>query len=252
MPTTRGHLHTVRMTTRRPRAAAPLRVALRVAPRVALVLVSCVLLSACGASFDPDGDEATRDRAAGDSAAEVLLDEVTAGARPVGTALFDLCTEGQHNWKRHDDYDHECDLAHSRVVAGVQTVDEVEPSLLAMHERILAAGCTVDRGRIALSEVAEVYWPSRRKTSNPSPGILPSGHYSCAFKGEGGLELEVEPYAAGRDERYDLRPDIMLTPYIATRTQRSEPFPASTASTVARSGMALHYVVTAKVAYLVV
>lgn len=229
------------MTSRWPRAAATVR--------VGVVLVSCVLLSACGASFDPDGDEATRARAAGDSAAEALLDDVTAGRHEVATAVFDQCTEGRHDWKRNDSFDHECDLAHSRVVAGVQTVDEVESSLLAMQERILASGCTVDRGSIALGEVAEVYWPSRRKTSSPSPGILPSGHYLCAFEGEGSLELEVTTYTAGRDEPFDLRPDVSLTPYIPTRTVRSQPFPAPTAPTVAASGMAMHYVVTASLAY---
>jgi hypothetical protein len=98
-----------------------------------LAVAGCLLLSGCGASFDPDGDEAVAARSAGDVMAERLLDQVTAGARPVGSALFDQCTEGRHDWKRNDDYDHECDLAHSRVVAGAQNVDEVESALLEMH-----------------------------------------------------------------------------------------------------------------------
>jgi hypothetical protein len=88
--------------------------------------------------------------------------------------------------------------------------------------------------------------------ADPSPGMIPSGRYSCASGTGSAVELEIAPYAAGRDERFDLRPDVLLTPYIATRTQRSEPFPGPTAATVAGSGLALHFVVTAKVAYLVV
>jgi len=214
-----------------------------------VTIAACLLLTGCSASFDPDGKEAVAARAAGDSAAESLLDDVTAGRRAVGTALFDQCTEGRHDWKRDDSYDHECDLAHSRVVAGVQTVDEVESSLLDMHERVLAAGCTVDRAQTALDEVAEVYWPARRKTTNPSPGILPSGRYTCVVKGVGSLELEVQPYAGTRAEAFDLRPDVALTPYIATRRQRSQPFPVTTEQVVASSGMALHYVVTVSLAY---
>ena len=237
-------VQTVAMSTRRP-------------PRALLVLLvlsvtACVLLSGCAASFRPDGDEAVAARSAGDAAAERLLDEVTEGAQPVGSAVFDQCTEGQHNWKRHDDYDHECDLAHSRVVPGAATTAEVDASLRAMHRRALGAGCTLLYGDSGLEGVSDGYWPSRQGMANPSPGMMPSGRYSCATGDGPPVELEVEPYAAGRDERYDLRPDVMLTPYIATRTQRSEPFPDSTESAVAGSGLALHYVVTAKVAYLVV
>jgi hypothetical protein len=232
----------------------------RRAPRALLALLAPIvlaataplLLSGCGASFRPDGDAARAARAAGDAAAERLLDEVTDGAPPVGTAVFDLCTEGQHNWKRHDDYDHECDLAHSRVVPGAATTADVDSSLRSLHLRLLGAGCTVPYGGSGLAGVADVYWPSRQKMRNPSPGMMPSERYSCDTGDGPAVELEVEPYAAGRDERYDLRPDVMLTPYIATRTLRSEPFPASTEAAVAGSGLALHYVVTAKVAYLVV
>ena len=236
--------HTVRMSTRPDRR--PL-LAL-----CALAVPAVVLLSGCAASFRPDGDEAAAARSAGDAAAERVLDEVTEGAQPVGTALFDLCTEGQHNWKRSDDYDHECDLAHSRVVPGAATATGVDASLRAMHARLLGAGCTLLYDRSGLEGVADVYWPSRQRMANPSPGALPSVQYTCAVGDGPPVEVEVEPYAAGRDERFDLRPDVMLTPYIATRTQRSQPFPESTASVVAGSGIALHYVVTAKVAYLVV
>jgi hypothetical protein len=217
-----------------------------------LAVVAPLLLSGCSASFRPNGADEVDARSAGDAAADRLLDQVTEGAVPVGSAVFDLCTEGQHNWKRHDDYDHECDLAHSRVVPAAATPADVDGSLRSMHLRILGAGCTLLYGRSGLEGVADVYWPSRQQMANPSPGAMPSAQYSCATGDGPPVELEVHPYAAGRDETYDLRPDVMLTPYIATRTLRSEPFAASTADTVSGSGLVLHYVVTAKVAYLVV
>jgi hypothetical protein len=232
------------MTSTRRRSAA--------AAHLTLLVVGLLFVSGCGASFRPDGDEAVAARSAGDAATQRLLDQVTDGAQPVDTAVFDLCTEGQHNWKRHDDYDHECDLAHSRVVPGAATTADVDSSLRSMHLRILGAGCTLLYNRSGLAGVADVYWPSRQKMANPSPGLMPSAQYTCAAGDGPPVELEVQPYTGGRSEEYDLRPDVMLTPYIATRTLRSAPFAPSTAYRVASSGMALHYVLTAKVAYLVV
>ena len=231
------------MTTTRRRPAAATQLAL---------VVSGLLLSGCGTSFRPDDAEANSHRAAGDLAAETLLDEVTGGRQLVATALFDQCTEGRHDWKRNDSYDYECDLAHSRVVAGAETVDDVERSLLGLHEEILDAGCTLEYRQGGLKGVAEVYWPARQEMADPSPGMLPSGDYTCIVEGVGELELEVQPYAGTRSEEYDLRTDVMLTPYIPTRTQRSQPFPPATAQLVAASGMALHYVVTATMAYYTV
>jgi hypothetical protein len=174
----------------------------------------------------------------------------------VGTATFDACSEGQNNWKVKDTNRYECVLAHSRLMPGAATFDDVDDSLRSVHATLVDLGCRPLSDRAGLEGVADEYWPGRQQMPDSSPGMLPSGRYSCdpsrSPDATRAVQVEVQPYATGRDEALDLRPDVSLTRYAPEPTLSSEPFAADTRDKVAASGLALHYVVTADVTYYAV
>ena len=230
-------------------------------PRRRLSLLSLavapLVLAACGGpAFEPTGPVAATARGRAVAAEVDLLDSVAPGAEVIGAAAFDACSEGQDNWKVHDTNRHECVVARSRVVAGARTADDVDSSLRAVHAALVGRGCRPLGARAGLDRVADEYWPSRREASDSSPGMLPSGRYDCGPSGGLGeqtaVQVEVQPYAGGADEEYDLRPDVSLTRYHADPVLVAEPFAADTRARVAASDLALHYVVTAQVTYYAV
>src|SRR5215217_8110495 len=64
--------------------------------------------------FEPQGEQATRARAAAVPAVADLAERASADGRVIARATRDGCRSGQNDWKRKDTYSHECEVEASR------------------------------------------------------------------------------------------------------------------------------------------
>ncbi|WP_377641298.1 hypothetical protein [Oryzobacter terrae] len=149
----------------------------------------CTLFSE---DFEPQGEEATRARAAAVSRVADLADRASADGRVIARATRDGCRTGQNDWKRKDTYSHECEVDASRLVVVATERSAVADGLTAVDIRLRGLGCE-PRPRGGLDRVRDEYWDEGNpNVAREGAAGLPSATYAC---GED-RSVEVEPLSA--------------------------------------------------------
>lgn len=142
--------------------------------------------------FEPQGERATRARAAAVPAVADLADRASADGRVIARATRDGCTSGENNWKRKDTYSHECAVEASRVVVIATERSAVTDGLTAVDARVRGLGCEPS-GWGGLDRVRDEYWDEGNpNVAREGAAGLPSARYDCGD----GRELLVRPTGA--------------------------------------------------------
>lgn len=206
-------------------------------------LAAAVLLSGCGLfaeEFEPDGVEAVAAREAAFARIDAAMPDAVGDGSTLGRARFDLCSQGQNNWKRRDEHAWECVAASSEVVVTATNRPEVAAALTVAQARADDLGCTPNFARGAIGAIEEEYWAPRAQDPTYSAGDLPSATYTCAD----GLRLEMRPTAAGSDPQVQLDVGVTLASSPDPRVLTSEPFDDDVVAAAQESPAALLLVVT--------
>lgn len=152
-------------------------------------VMGCTVLSE---RFRPDGEEATRARAAAKADLERVAGELAAGHPVIAATTLDDCLSGQNNWKVKDTYSHECFVRDSRVLDVAASTEEVGPALDAFDELLRSRGCTSSLSG-GLAQVRAEYWtPDNPNVVREGAAGLPEAAYDCPD----GTRVETRPTAA--------------------------------------------------------
>src|SRR5690606_2772230 len=134
----------------------------------------------------------------------------------------------QNNFKRRDEFSHECFVMASALTRAAGTEDEVGDAVVVMSEELERLGCTT--ADMTLAEIERRYWQQFRNRDGYGPGQLPEARYRCGEADVSVRAVDLETLA----DRLPPSPAVYLHEMLD-----EQPYPADTVDRAEADGAAM-------------